>query len=387
MSGRKGKVQELLEQALMVVGIVEVVVRVVSAARRFWLYPKKASVDDQLEQLETLVVVLRSVVAEAERAEDMIANPYLREWLSTLRDAAMDGDWVRRSFRHRRPTAELEQEQEIISTGGNALWSSAKRILIRAAKTTLLFRAVDRDRDVDRLSGTVARLERESSRIGDFLRLLEHEFRRPPPPVGAPPAPPAPDDDSDNDDSDGGGNGTSARSRRTRPLDGSELLERVGAHIGSAIRIGLMMVTQSIRRAIDRLRTPPAYWRLHMMSTEPDMHSLDRLVIRIRSAVEISDQVGVLHGSRWLTKWRRELQAVADRAERLLLAARTTAAAATPAEAEAREELTAAAQSVVTEAAHLDDFVTLVRIAGLANGSSSSRRSKTSYSSSKKWQR
>ena len=112
--------------------------------------------------------------------------------------------------------------------------------------------------------------------------------------------------------------------------------------------------------------------------SEPDTERLQRLVNEIRAVVHASDRVEV-HGSRWLARWRRELQVVADRADRVLpaLAAPDEQPATPPVQAHATvaaatsgDELMRIALSVETAAAHLDNFLTLVRFIAMDRTSS-----------------
>ena len=113
--------------------------------------------------------------------------------------------------------------------------------------------------------------------------------------------------------------------------------------------------------------------------SEPDKERLQRLVNEIRAVVHARDRVEVLHGSRWLARWRRELQVVADRADRVLPALPApdeqpatppVQAHATVAAATSGDELMRIAQSVETAAAHLDNFLTLVRFIAMDRTSS-----------------
>ncbi|CAO1940002.1 unnamed protein product [Urochloa humidicola] len=98
-----------------------------------------------------------------------------------------------------------------------------------------------------------------------------------------------------------------------------------------------------------------------------DIARLHCLVIHIRRAVAASD-VAEVHGKRWLAEWRRELQDVADRADRVLLELSTAVPSPDPAETLAYiVQVRRPAQSLKTEVAHLGDFVMLVRFAVTAN--------------------
>lgn len=120
--------------------------------------------------------------------------------------------------------------------------------------------------------------------------------------------------------------------------DRSAEFERAGAHVGNMIRTGLLMVTSNnIRQAIGRLaqRATGGLWR-PLSTPELNTHRLERLVFRIRAAVECTERAEV-HGTHWLAKWRRELQVVAGRADVVVLNA--VREAATPAEASTWLEL------------------------------------------------
>ncbi|CAL5077574.1 unnamed protein product [Urochloa decumbens] len=316
----------------------EAISRMVSMA--LGRYRARASVDEQLEHLDMLVIMLRSAVEEAEGVH--IRSWLLPSWLWKIRDAAIDGDEVLRSFRRQRQHMARDAAAAAGAGNNSRLWNAATRVF-RLAKSWLF--TTGGDNRTERLNGAVTRLQRVSMGISGFLGQVRSEIRRS---IQAQRPPPAADDGDDDD----GSNDDDA------------------AHFGTTLRIGLMMVPQSIWQAIDGLRTPPA-WPLQ--APEQDTEELRVLVNRIRAAVQESDSAPA-HGSRWLAKWRRQLQAVADRADAVLLAVSAAAADSLddrgrPAVAPAlRWELRTTAESVGTAVAYLDDFLTLVRFATMAQG-------------------
>jgi signal transduction histidine kinase len=169
MSGAKRKVEELGGHVLSA-AVSDVVARTMSAA--VGRYEAHASVDDQLERLRTLAIMVHSTV---EAAEDVhIRSWWLRRWLWTLRDAALDADEVLRLFRQQRAAEETD-------TATRQAWRA-----LRSVKSMLFRRD---DKGIEQLSRMVARLEREAMSLGDFLKLLDLEIRtslavvQPAPPV------------------------------------------------------------------------------------------------------------------------------------------------------------------------------------------------------------
>nr|CAB3455489.1 unnamed protein product [Digitaria exilis] len=377
----KGKVQEVLEQVIMAAAIVKLVARMVSTAAE-WLYPEECVDEHLLYHLRMLVIMLQSTVEEAEQVQIHRRRRWLGEWLLELRDAALDGDKVLQSFGQSQRRRLLHARDQQQASAGNYKQDTAvmKRILI------WLFRRVDRD--ASRLRRTVAVLEKVyASNIGDFLTLLQRSTSSPPH------AAIEEEDDGHDDGDDSEDGGTIPKSMGSSKLIGSKQAHQEGFAgksrmgsglnyaelvlaaplLGSMIRTGLTMVMHNVRQAIGKLRTtPPVDWLPSLTLTpeeEPDMRRMRLLVIRIRGALETTsdDDMVEVDGSRWLAKWRRELQAVADTADRLLLLA--VSAPAPPAETEAdtllrqasiREELRRAAHALETAVAHLDDFVALV---------------------------
>jgi len=236
------------------------------------------------------VIMLKAVVEQAQRVR--IRNLSLLTWLSEMRAAALDGEDV-------------------------------------------LQRGPAGDDDDDEPDRALARVERVSSTIANFLKLLQPQIQMS-----------ATEDDGGASDQDGS-------CRRTGGLDDDDDTSSESDN-GS----------YSYRQAL--------------LTSEPDTERLQRLVNEIRAVVHASDRVEV-HGSRWLARWRRELQVVADRADRVLpaLPAPDEQPATPPVQAQApteattsSDELTRTAQSVETAAAHLDNFLTLVRFIAMDRASS-----------------
>ncbi|XP_008651948.1 uncharacterized protein [Zea mays] len=84
------------------------------------------------------------------------------------------------------------------------------------------------------------------------------------------------------------------------------------------------------------------------------------MVADIREAVRLGDRTEVNAERRWLAEWRRELQAVADRADRVLLASPSSLASLG---AGGDDEVARMVRSLETAAAHLRAYVTLLRFA------------------------
>ncbi|PAN09274.1 hypothetical protein PAHAL_2G008200 [Panicum hallii] len=374
MSRPKRKVAELGEHALSA-AVGDVVARTMSAA--VGRYDAHAAVDDQLERLGTLVIMVRSAVDEAERVH--VSGWWLRRWLWKLRDAALDGDEVLRLFRQRRQ-AELAAEM-----GRGGLWNAATRVA-RSARSLVQPRGGGDV--VHRLGRTVARLEKLCAGLGDFLKLLELEIMRSlraPPPSG-----PA---EVRGHGGDLAESITLSHQDHTS-LDGSESeldLSYISddeecisqaEYIACTVAIGLQIVTRKLRRATGRLRTPapPGSCSNPLVppGLEPDTGRLQGMVADIRDAVGIGGRAGVDGKRRWLAEWRRELQAVAERADRVLQQL-AVPLAPTPAQAGGGGDEAGAAtslgddgawrtaRSVETAAAHLRAYVTLVRLAVVAN--------------------
>jgi len=286
---------------------------------------------------------------------------------------ALDGDEVLRLFRQRRAD-ELAAE-----TGRGTLWNAARRVA-RSARSLL----GDGD-GVHRLSRTVARLEKLCAGLGDFLKLLELEIMRSlraPPPSGPAEARGDPAESGILSQPDYPSlDGSESELDLSYISDDEECISQA-EYIACKVSIGLQIVTRKLRRATGRLRTPAPPGSCSNPLTppglEPDSGRLQWMVANIRDAVGIGGRAGVGGRRRWLAEWRRELQAVADRADRVLqqLAAPPPAVPAQAAgggdEAGAAtslgdDEVWRTARSVETAAAHLRAYVTLVRLAVVAN--------------------
>lgn len=375
-SRAKRKVAQIREQALSA-AVGDVVARTMSAVAG--RYDAHASVDDQLERLATLLVMVHSAVDEAERVH--VANWWLRRWLWRLRYAALDGDEVLLSMRQQR-AAEAAEATATTQSAGGRLWNAATRVVVRSAKSLLV--SSRSGGDVDRLRRTVERLEHACARLGDFLKLLELEIMRsqaPPPAAAAAAA--APETRGYSHDGDPVEDFVSDTSSQpdTSLDDGSEsehdddltyIISREhisqADYIGCTAAIGLQIVTRKIQRAAGKLRTmPPAPVPGTDINIgdcpapEPaDTAWLRGMVADIREAVRLGDRTEVNAERRWLAEWRRELQAVADRADRVLLASPSPVASLG---AGGDDEVARMVRSLETAAAHLRAYVTLLRFA------------------------
>lgn len=203
MSLAKGMVREVLEQVIMAAAIVKLAARMVSAAAGWYNDDPEAAdqpaacANDLLYHLRMLIIMLRCTVEEAERVH--IRRRWLREWLSELRDAAVDGDEVLQRCGQRLAARQLASASGVVGSAGNTS-SVIKRILVR------LFFSRRVDHDALRLSRTVAMLDKVyASYIADFLTLLQCSVT--PPPVTA--IQDDRGDDDDDDDDDGGGSSSS----------------------------------------------------------------------------------------------------------------------------------------------------------------------------------
>jgi hypothetical protein len=380
-SRAKRKVAQIGEQALSA-AVGDVVARTMSAVAG--RYDAHASVDGQLERLATLLVMVHSAVDEAERVH--VANWWLRRWLWRLRYAALDGDEVLRSMRQQRAADEAAEATATTQSAGGRLWNAATRVVVRSAKSLLV--SSRSGGDVDRLRRTVERLEQACARLGDFLKLLELEIMRsqaPPPPAAAAAAAAAPETRGCSHDGDTVEDFVSDTSSQpdTSLDDGSEsehdddltyIISREhisqADYIGCTAAIGLQIVTRKIQRAAGKLRTmPPAPPVPGTTDTdtgdcpapEPaDTAWLRGMVADIREAVRLGDRTEVNAERRWLAEWRRELQAVADRADRVLLASPSPVASLG---AGGDDEVARMVRSLETAAAHLRAYVTLLRFA------------------------
>ncbi|CAO1939313.1 unnamed protein product [Urochloa humidicola] len=408
MSRAKRKVEELGEQVVSA-AVGDVFARTMAAAVRRYAAP--ASVGEQMERLGTLVVMVHSAVEAAEGVH--IRSWWLRRWLWRLRDAALDGDEVLRSLTRRRQPGKAEEEEE--EAGGSIvnrrLWNAARRVF-RSARSLLL--VAGGDDSAARLSAAVARLEGESAYLADFLKLLHMEIRMPPPP----PPPPvtilklagsqayyhpgrsvvereryslrscscsstttctrrrwygyddAPDPSSrrnlvvkqeilhgvldvpppprcrrrhDEEEEETSSSSLGAESEEDYYLSYSSYKE----HNAARRKFALMIVWRRRirRRAMNKKLTTRTPSSDHLWTTPARLRVL---VADIRGAISAGDRAEV-HGKRWLAEWRRELQGVADRADSVVVGD--------------DDEVRRTARTVHTAAAHLQCFVTLVRIA------------------------
>ncbi|CAN6196670.1 unnamed protein product [Urochloa humidicola] len=438
MSRAKRKVEEVGE-LLLSAAVGDVFSRTVSAA--VGRCAAHAGVDEQIEHLGMLVMILHSVVEAAEGVH--IRSWWLRRWFWRLRDAALDGDEVlRSSLTSQRRQQQKADEEAAAAGGGRRLWNVAKRVL-RSAKSFLL---TGGDDSAARLSAAVARLERVSMGLAEFLKMLDMEIRRPQEParilsfqgpdacdpgrsvvvrkrkapcsrpwsteeilhgvLDVPPPPPpncsrgdfvcgSSDDEEESwkpstreeihgvlgkpprrcrgttvrcDDGDvDGGSSDEESLEYSSSLGGAQYKE----HNAARRKFVLLIVWHNIRRAMNRLTTrtsaPPPASSDDLSTTLYHPVRLCALVGDIRRALRASDLPEV-HGKMWLAEWRRELQGLADRADRVLIPVSEAVVAefgvaAASVNVIGDDEVMRTVQSVHTAAAHLECFVTLARLA------------------------
>ncbi|CAN6212891.1 unnamed protein product [Urochloa humidicola] len=381
MSRAKRKVEELGEQVVSA-AVGDVFARTMSAAVR--RYTAHASTGEQLERLGTLVVMVHRAVEAAEGVH--IRSWWLRRWLWRRRDAALDGDEVLRSLTRRRQLQKADEEA-VAAGGSRRLWNAARRIF-RSVKSLLL---VAGDDSTARLSAAVARLEGESAFLADFVMLLDMEIRRP----QDAPLPPRTILKVKLAGSQGYDPSWSASvevRHRSRPWSTTCTRQRCDDAPDPSNRRNLVIKEEILHGVLD---VPPKCCRGDEEepsepstslggSSEPEHDDLWTtlylynparlrvLVGDIRRAVATSDTPEV-DGKLWLAEWRRELQGVADRADRvlMLLVSDTVAAEAgiaTSRDVTGDDEVRRTAQSVGAAAAHLKCFVTLVRLAAVSHG-------------------
>ncbi|KAK3124251.1 hypothetical protein QOZ80_7BG0583910 [Eleusine coracana subsp. coracana] len=330
--GLKRKARELGEQSLSA-AVGEVAARTVSAA--VGRYDAQATVDDQLEHLAILLVTVHSAV-EARAHPRLVAPP------------------------------------QAVST----LWNAA-RCVLRSAKSVLMF-AVAGDEDVERLSRMVARVERVATGIGDFLKLIEPEIRMSLLPSQRPPSPPSipPPRISTTTGTFVSGSWSPPVSpslrrppRRASAWCATDRHEKDDMfpisheeYTAGRRRVLLLVARRNIRRAIHMFIRAATTAAPCFQQEPPDAGKLRALVSDIRDVLAASDkqpEVVHVHGRRcWLAEWRRELQAVADRADCVLLRL------AAPDNDD--DGVRRTVESVEKAAAHLGDFVTALRIYGLS---------------------
>ncbi|CAN6170565.1 unnamed protein product [Urochloa humidicola] len=377
MSRAKRKVEELGEQVVSA-AVGDVFARTMSAA--VGRYAAHAGAAEQLERLAMLVVMVHSAVEAAEGVH--IRSWWLRRWLWRLRDAALDGDEVLRSLTRRRRHQKADEEAATAG-GGRRLWNAARRIF-RSVKSLVLLAGDD---STARLSAAVARLEGESAFLADFVMLLNVEIRRPQD------APPPPRTilklklaGSQAYDPSRSASVVGKVRRRSRPWSTTCTRQRCDDAPDPSDRRNLVIKEEILHGVLD---VPPMCCRRDDEepsesepstslggSSEPEKFDLWTrlrvLVGDIRRAVATSDTPEV-NGKRWLAEWRRDLQGVAHRADRvLMLVADTVTAEAGIATSrdvtDDDDEMRRMARSVVAAAAHLKCFVTLVRLAAVSHG-------------------
>lgn len=324
MSSLKRKARELGEQGLSA-ALGEVAARTVAVA--VGRYDAQATVDDQLDQLTTLVIIIHSAVEVAEGVH--IRSRWLRRWLWRLRDAAADGDDVLRSFQ-RRPCAAEEEAEASNTAAVSTLWNAARRVLIWSAK---LFAG---DQGTERLSRTVARLEKFATGIGDFLSLIELEMR-----VSLPEPPPLP----------------SLCSAGTYLLGGISCED----YTAMTRAIVLVVVRRNIRQAIDvffRATPRPAV----VSYIQPPRDVLKLLHDRVWDAIDKASEKPEVQGRRWLAEWRRQLQALTEKIDLVLQPAAPVETCGVLETGDANLRRTV--ESMKTAVAHLRDFAAVLRIYG-----------------------
>ncbi|CAO1939314.1 unnamed protein product [Urochloa humidicola] len=134
-----------------------------SMAAIIGMYQKeRPDMDAEVERLERLATMLR---AAAEAAEGVhIRNWWLRRWLWTIRDAAVEGAAVARSFRQRAAEDACRRRR---GEERRRWWEP----LLRSGKGLFFLH----DGSWDTVRREVARLEEIAGGMGDFLRLLDRE--------------------------------------------------------------------------------------------------------------------------------------------------------------------------------------------------------------------
>lgn len=148
----------------------EFVNRTTTFVTSFYL-DRQATVNDKVKRVRLLLFKIHSVIEAAEAAMP-IGNLSLCRWLFELQDAAREGDDLLLIFKLR------YQELDPLQGAGHrgfflsSLWEAFQKA-VRAA-TDLFWH----DYDVDRLTGSLDRLEKISSDVGSFLALLELDSRR-----------------------------------------------------------------------------------------------------------------------------------------------------------------------------------------------------------------
>ncbi|CAN6170566.1 unnamed protein product [Urochloa humidicola] len=147
-------------QHIVPAAVADIVSRVISAVIGKF-QQEQPDVDAEVERLERLVMMLRAAVEAAVGVH--IQNWWLRRWLWTIRDAALDGTEVARSFRRRAAEEASRRRREerswrpLLRRSSGGRWDTLKR--------------------------EVARLEDMASGMGYFLMLLHMEAGLAPPPV------------------------------------------------------------------------------------------------------------------------------------------------------------------------------------------------------------
>ncbi|CAN6286356.1 unnamed protein product [Urochloa humidicola] len=134
---------------------------------------KKAAVNDKLWKLNMLCTRIHSSVEASEK--HLITNDYLLKWQETLKEAVVDGDEVLFTFRWRALNEASRYDDNQIGTYGPLAYtkiamSSMVECFHNAAK--ILFSL---DEDVEKLNGTVDKLEKLSADIEEFIKLVELE--------------------------------------------------------------------------------------------------------------------------------------------------------------------------------------------------------------------
>ncbi|XP_078178633.1 uncharacterized protein LOC144572831 [Carex rostrata] len=147
----------------------EFVNRTTTFVTSFYL-DRQSTVTDKVKRVRLLLFKIHSVI-EAAEAVMPIGNLSLCRWLIELQDAAREGDDLLLIFK-------LRYQEDPLQTVGHrgfflsSLWEAFQKA-VRAA-TDLFWH----DYDVDRLTGSLDRLEKISSDVGSFLALLELDSRR-----------------------------------------------------------------------------------------------------------------------------------------------------------------------------------------------------------------
>ncbi|CAM0877391.1 unnamed protein product [Alopecurus aequalis] len=151
-------------------------------------YGKDAAISGKLQELEMLLIKIHSTVEASEKHN--IDNSWLLRWRDKLKEAASQGDEVLARFLKRAKdiqgtsNARANQQQGEATSSSSAAATAVRALSftrnslssivqgIRSARKMLF---VCGDDDMEMLNKTLARLEKLSPDIGEFIRLLRLE--------------------------------------------------------------------------------------------------------------------------------------------------------------------------------------------------------------------